>query len=336
MWLLRAALCVIALLAYADSFSAGFALDPNELVLKDTRIRAATLDNLGLILQNDYYWLLYPSGLYRPVATASFLFNYAILGNGESAAGYHWVNFLLHVGNVLLVFALGRRLFGQTGLPFAAAALWAVHPIGTECVTNIGGRADLLAAMAVLGGLLLYIRSTRPQAAVALFAIATVGVFSKENAAVLVGLMALWDIAFATGAFRRRVPMYAAAIASLVVLWWARLLVFRTLPWPQPPYVDNPLFGAEFWIARLTAIKAIGMDLWLLVCPLRLSSDRAYNQIPLAGWSDIAAWSALSIVAGILAVTIARRRKDRTIFWAAGFFGITLLPLPTLFSRSAR
>lgn len=340
LWWFRAALCAIALLAYGDSFGRGFALDPAELVLKDPRVRAVTAENLGLILHNDYLWLLYPSGLYRPVTTASFLFNYAVLGNGESATGYHWVNFLLHVGNVWLVFALARRLFQRTGPAFVAAALWAAHPIGTECVTNIGGRADLLAAMAVLGGLLLYIRSTEFQGwrlqltAVALFAVAMVGVFSKESAAVLVGLMLLWDIGGARAIPDRgvsgRMPAYGAAVASLVVLWWVRHLVFRTLPWPNPPFVDNPLIGAGFWSARLTAIKVIGMDLWLLVCPLELSSDRSYHQIPIAGWSDVAAWLALAIMAGILAVAIAGRPRDRVIFWAAGFFGITLLPTGNL------
>ena len=115
LWWLRAALCAIALLAYADSFGAGFAHDSTELVLKDPRIRAATSENLDLILHNDYWFLNYSSGLYRPVTTASFLLNYAILGDGESAAGYHWVNFLLHLGNVWLVFALARRLFESNG-----------------------------------------------------------------------------------------------------------------------------------------------------------------------------------------------------------------------------
>ena len=35
----------------------------------------------------------------------------------------------------------------------AIALLWAVHPLLTESVTNIAGRADLLAALAVLSGL---------------------------------------------------------------------------------------------------------------------------------------------------------------------------------------
>jgi tetratricopeptide (TPR) repeat protein len=337
---MAAALCAITLAAYANSFGMGFALDAPIVIAKDTRIRAATAEKLGLILHQDYWWPSFMSGLYRPVTTASFLLNYAILGNREKATGYHWVNFLLHLGNVWLVYALSLRLFKRAWPAFFAAALWAVHPIGTESVTNVVGRADLLAAMAVLGGLLLYARSRAARGlrlglvAPALFAVATVGVFSKENAAILLGLMLLWDVSFGMGNWRRgvlsRAPAYASATASLALLWWVRQRVFDPLPLPEFPFVDNPLVATAFWPARLTAIKVIGLDLWLLVCPFHLSCDRSYNQIPVSGWTDILAWLALAVVAAIVFLVLARSRSDRLIFFVAGFFGIALLPTSNL------
>ena len=278
--------------------------------------------------------------LYRPVTTLSFLFNYAILGNGEKPAGYHFVNLLLHLGNALLLYGLGLRLFARAGPAFFSAALWAAHPIGTECVANVAGRADLLATMAILGGLLFYARMKHgggrldwPRLAV-FFAIATAGAFSKETAATLAGLMLLWDLAFTEGPWRanlvRRLPAYATAVAALALLWVARLFVFRSLPWPQKPFVDNPAAWAGFWTARLTALKALGIELRLLVWPLHLSSDRSYNQIPLASSSDTGAWLALLAIVAISAVVIARRKKDPVLFWAAGFLGITLLPVSNL------
>jgi tetratricopeptide (TPR) repeat protein len=339
-WRIYAALLVIALVAYADSFRAGLALDSRVIITEDVRIREVNAENLKLILAKDYWWPKAGDWLYRPVTTASLLANYAVFGNGENAAGYHWINFLLHCGNICLVYALALRLLGRAGPAFFAAALWGVHPLGTECVTNIIGRADLLAAMAVCGGLLLYLRSTTMQgwrlraAAAALFAIAAAGVFSKENAAVLIGVMLLWDISFGIGEWRsatlRRAPAYAAVAGSLGVLWWARHTVFQGLPWPQPLYLDNPLRGAGFWPARLTALKVVGLDLWLLAFPLSLSSDRSYNQIPLAGGSDPSVWLAMAAIAGILAVALASYRRHPLVFWLAGFLGITLLPTSNL------
>ncbi|MGA3095194.1 MAG: hypothetical protein ABSF25_01970 [Bryobacteraceae bacterium] len=337
---LAAGLCAIALIAYADSLGLGLALDARVIVLGDSRIRDASAQNLGLILTKDYWWPKAVDRLYRPLTTLSFLFNYAILGNGENPAGYHFFNLLLHICNALLLYGLALRLFARAGPAFFAAALWAAHPIGTECVANVAGRADLLATMAVFGGLLLYARikhgGGRPdwRRLAAFFAIATAGVFSKETAATLLGLMLLWDLAFTEGPWRasliRRLPAYAAAAAALALLWAARLLVFRSLPWPQKPFVDNPAAWAGFWPARLTALKALGIELWLLVWPLRLSSDRSYNQIPLAGFSDAGAWLALLTIVTISAVVIFRRKKDPALFWAAGFVGITMLPVSNL------
>lgn len=338
-WKARAALVAIALAAYANSFSSGLVQDAKALLTLDDRIRALTAHNLQLIFEKTYWWPKTADGLYRPIATLSLLFNYALLGGGQNPAGYHAVNFLLHAGNALLVYALARRLLGDARMAFLAAALWAVHPVGVEAVANIAGRADLLAAMAVLGGLLLYARldglvGWRARAAVAgLFAIATAGVFSKENAAVLLGLMALWDLCRATpprAPRGLRAAAYAAVAASLALLWIVRSAVLGALPSPQVVYVDNPLRATEFLVARWTAIKVIAMDLGLLVWPAGLSCDRSYAAIAPAGARDLAAWVSLAIVAALLSAAVARRRRDRVPFFAAGFFGIAILPTSNL------
>jgi tetratricopeptide (TPR) repeat protein len=331
-WRTRAALLAIALTAYINSFGLGLAQDSTVIVAKDVRLQAVTAENVKLILTKNYWWPLAGDGLYRPVTTLSLLFNYSVLGNGSNASGYHVINFLLHAINVWLLYELALLLFRRTGPAFFSAALWAVHPICTEAVTSIVGRADLLAAMSVLGGLLFYIRGRSRWAPVALFAIATAGVFAKENAAVLLGLILLWDLSFGEGTAgaMRRWRSYAAVAASLLVLALVRHAVLGILPPNDPVYVDNPLRGADFWIARWTAIKVAGLDLGLLLLPLRLSCDRAFDQIPLATISDPWAWAALLAVIAILAVAFACYRRDRLAFWAAGFFGIALLPTSNL------
>jgi tetratricopeptide (TPR) repeat protein len=326
-WRARAGLAAIALVAYANSFGLGLAQDANTIVGQDARLRAVTADNLNLILTKNYWWPLGGDGLYRPVTTLSFLFNYSVLGNGANAAGYHAVNFLLHAVNVWLLYELALLLFRRAGPAFFAAALWAVHPVDTEAVTSVVGRADLLAAMAVLGGLLLYVRSRSRWAPAALFAIACAGVFAKENAAVLPGLMLLWDVSFGE---KPRWRSYAAAGASLAVLAAVRYSVLGGLPPYNPIYVDNPLRLAGFWTARFTAIKIVGMDLGLLLLPLTLVCDHSYDAVALASASDTHARLALLAAIAILAIVILRRRQDRIAFWAAGFFGITLLPTSNL------
>lgn len=335
-----AALCLLTLLAYSDSFTTGFTLDSSFIVLRDPRVLKVAAANLRQILNQDYWWPNFHSGLYRPLTTATFLFNYALLGNGQHAAGYHVVNILFHMVNVWLLFLLASRFFGRAYPAFFAAALWAVHPIATEAVTNLVGRSDELAAMAILGGLLLYRRSAPLRgrrmalAAAGLFVIGVLGGLAKELAVVLIGAMLLLDLVRETSPWRAwlrlRWPFYLAAVLALCVFFAARWRALGAEPPAEVPYVDNPLAYAGFWTAKLTALKVICLDLWLMIFPVHLSCDRSYNQIPMAGWSDPAAWAAILIVGGLFAVAILRRRKDPMMFWCAGFCAIALFPVSNL------
>ena len=334
-WVAPLLLLAIAFLVYANSFGLGFATDAKVIVAADARIRDLTTENLNLIFNRDYWWPMPVDVLYRPVTILSYLFNYAVLGDRENPAGYHALNFLLHAANVLLVFALCRKLFGRTLPAFFAAALWAVHPAGTESVTNISGRADLLAASGVLGGLVLYLHSREWSVwrVAGLFGLTLLGSLAKENGAVLPGLMLLWDSLDPAGfrrAWKQRLPFYGAALAAWIVLFWMRNRVLSARPWPMLAYLGNPLLMADFWTARFTAIKVLGLQLWLMLWPVQLSFDRSFRQIAMSTAADPWAWLALFVLLGILAVVLIRYRQDRILYFAAGFTAICILPTSNL------
>jgi tetratricopeptide (TPR) repeat protein len=335
-----AALAALAIIIYSNSLFNGFTLDSSFILLRDPRIQTLNPDNLRLIFTKDYWYPSFNSGLFRPITTFSFLINYAVLGNGANPFGYHVVNLLLHIGNAWLVFALAWRFLRKLWPAVFAAALWTAHPIATEAVTNLVGRCDELAAVAVLGGTLLYIRATHLEgwrcgfAATGLFLVSLIGLLSKEFAVGLIAVMLLWDIVRGPSTARewleKRWPYYLAVTISLAIVFTARGFVFRAAPPAEFPVVDNPLVGAPFLFGRLTALKVVVIDLAMLIFPLNLTCDRSYNQIPVATMSDWAAWGSLAIVIGLLAAVIVRRRKDPLLFWCAGFFGITLLPVSNL------
>ena len=182
---------MLALLAYANSFHAGFVFDNRHILLEDERLQAVSLDNLQSILTTEYWWPQQGQGLYRPFTTLTYWLNYSVLGNADHPLGYHVVNALLHLINTLLVYALARRLTSSRTeshrLACFAAGLFAVHCLATEAVTNIVGRADLLAALSVLGGLMVYIRSAektgspRAHGLIGLAVLAALGLFSKKT-----------------------------------------------------------------------------------------------------------------------------------------------------------
>src|ERR1700688_2676057 len=86
--LLLLALFALTLLAYANSFQTGFPLDNRFLFPGRPRLTAATADNLNLIFTQDYCYPQVVGGVYRPVTTLSYLFNYSILGSRDHPASY--------------------------------------------------------------------------------------------------------------------------------------------------------------------------------------------------------------------------------------------------------
>ena len=338
------ALGLLTLLAFSNSFSTGFALDNQTLLLGDTRIQGATASNVALIFEHTYWWPNGESGLYRPLTTLSYLLNYAILGNGDHPAGYHWVNLLLHTANVFLLFALVLRL--MTGrvraLPaaFCIAVLWAVHPVLTESVTNIVGRADLLAGFAVLGGFLLYLKSTettgwRRAALLTGLAVTTaVGVFSKESAVVLPVVIVLYELvggkqSLVNTGWRGTLPACLAMLVPIGVMLWQRAAVLASSLPAEWPYYDNPIVGAGFWIGRLTAIKVLARYLWLAFWPMKLSADYSYSQIALARGS-LEDWVSWLAVAAALALTVILWSRNRLAFFFAAFAFLNFLPASNL------
>jgi tetratricopeptide (TPR) repeat protein len=337
------ALWVLIFAAYSNSFHAGLLFDSAGVIEQDPRIRQATPQNIQSILTGQYWFLNATAGLYRPVTTLSYLMNYAVLGNGTRPAGYHWVNFVLHGINIVLVYVLGVLVLGRPALALALAAIWGLHPVLTESVTNIVGRADLLAAFGVLAGLLCHTRGLSVTGRrrwvwlAALVVAQTVGLFSKESAIILPGIMLLYDLTWPErSTWRGRTPAYATLALSFAVFFYLRggfdthMLV---------EFTENPLVHAGFWTARLTAVKVIGKFLWLFIWPARLSADYSYQAVPLFGWR-VSSWEdakalialAFCLGAGLLAILLAvrwRRTGKPSLFFLAFFF-VALLPTSNL------
>jgi tetratricopeptide (TPR) repeat protein len=337
----------LVFVAYSNSFQAALTFDNASAIGEDPRIRAATPENIRSILSGRYWYgntgRPATTPWYRPLTTFSYLVNYAVLGNGPRPAGYHWVNLALHEVNVALVYALGVLVLGQTAPAWALAALWGLHPLLTEAVTNIVGRADLLAAFGVLAGLLCHVRGAsaagwrRVAWLAGLAGAQAVGLFSKENAAVLPGIMLLYDLTWPERAtWRRRATAYAAVALPLAAYLYLR----SGLQWhPVIEVTENPLVSAGFWTMRLTAVKVIGKYLWLFVWPARLSADYTYNSVPLFGWrpwnwEDAKALIALAVCLGaaLAAVLLAVRWRGtgKPLFFFLVFFFVALSPTSNL------
>ena len=359
------ALALVTLLAYADSLWCGFPLDNEHILLRDPRMEKAGLENVKLIFAQDYWYPTGVGGLYRPLTSLTYLANRVALSGHPF--GYHLVNLGLHLANVFMVYGLARAVMGEATLAFLAALLFAVHPIAVESVTNIVGRADMLAATSILGGLLLYIRSTRSHGwrrvawLIGMMLVNLAGVFCKESAMALVGVLLVYDVAFRMERKHPRLPanvianlgsFFLRGYIVLVPVWVTfavvRHAVFSRLDAPTFAFVDNPILGADFWSGRFTAIKVIGKLLWLLVWPATLSCDYGYNEVPLVDWhfrrwedvqaflsrwEDVQAIVALLVILALLGLALVAYRRQKPLFFLILFLFVTLAPTSNIFVR---
>lgn len=334
-----ARLCLVGLagLAYANSFTGGLVFDNRRALLEDPRIRAVTGENLWQILTQEYWWPRLGQELYRPLTTLSFLFNYAVLGNGAEPLGYHLVNYALHCLNVLLVFAVVARLLRQDGMQFSSvafvtAALFAVHPVNTEAVTNIVGRADLLAAAGVLGGLLCYLHSEgatgvgRRWWQAGLVGLTGLGLLSKESAVVLPAVLVLYELICRR---ERSLRWWVVLVPVGVWLLWRAAV---SASWVELPFTryHNALIAGDFWTARLTAVTILGRYLALMIWPGTLSADYSVNQIPLVEWGDWRMIAAVALVGAVLVGAWWGRQRSPVVCFFLLFFFVTLLPTSNL------
>lgn len=192
---------ILVFSAYSNSLDAGFALDSRGRVLTDPRISAVNKTNLRLIFTENYWWPRGYTNLYRPITTLSYLGNRAILFHPGEAGGYRALNLLLHGANAYLLYLVALLLMEDWWSAMLTGALWAMHPVCTESVTNIVGRADELSAMAVLGALLLYVRGASAKGLnrrlwqAALMLVTLLGLLAKEIAAIIPAVALLYDVA---------------------------------------------------------------------------------------------------------------------------------------------
>jgi protein O-mannosyl-transferase len=329
---------ILILIVYANSFAAGFVFDSVPIVQDDPRLRSLTFENLGRIFTLNYWWPSQYTPLYRPFTTLSYLFNYAVLGNGENVVGYHVVNFLLHWTNAWLVFVIVRRLAGRRDVAALSACLFAVHPVNTEAVTNIVGRADLLATLCVLFGGWCYLKSLESGAQwktwLALLAVsACLGVVAKENAVMILGFIALYDFLWrwperSKIGFAEFARPYIALVPSLLLIWSIRQWMSGRVPVFGEFFMDNPLIGAPAFQGFMTAMGVIGRYLQLLIFPWTLSSDYSFNQIPVR--MDLYAIISVAAVAILIVTALWLRQRQKLFSWGILFLFAMMLPTSNL------
>ncbi|HZE88435.1 MAG TPA: hypothetical protein VE404_02750, partial [Verrucomicrobiae bacterium] len=207
----RLAPLLVALLAvavYAGAVRNGVVRDDYYIVAHNPLV---TGERSPWLIPVSHYWAGTDGtgDLYRPLTIASYWLNARVAGMAPWS--FHLVNVLLHGLAAALVTVLALRLTASLAAASVAGALFATHPVLSEAVASIVGRADLLAAIFVLGAWRL---RDRRGISLLLFGL---GLLSKESAIVLPGFLVAEDLV--RGRARARLREYAAhaGVAALYV-----------------------------------------------------------------------------------------------------------------------
>ena len=147
----KSALMVVVLAVYANALLGPFQFDDYNVIVDNPAVHSLSA-----------WWQSMPG--IRPMLKLSYAANWI---SGAGAAGFHALNIGVHLVNVLLVFAIARRLLpglgaaGDSAVPIAlaGAAIFALHPAQTEAVTYVSGRSVSLMAAFELAALLTWLEA---------------------------------------------------------------------------------------------------------------------------------------------------------------------------------
>jgi tetratricopeptide (TPR) repeat protein len=320
----RAAVLIaaLAILPYLNGLRGEFVFDDLHVIRDNSMVQSEPLIDL-FTRPFQIYW-------YRPLTLLTYVANDRL---GETVVGYHVVNVVLHALVSLCVLVVGRTVLRSAHLATFAAAIFAVHPIHTEAVTSIVGRAELLAALFSLATVLVYARAVRAENAPAigwhlLGAMSfSAGLLCKESAFTTLGLLPVihwWTIG------RSDVRRLATALAPYLSIGAAylgvRYLVMGALSLPDPPApIDNPLAYVSTGERVATALVILWEYVSQLAFPRYLSADYSFDAIPVvSAGTDPRLWIAVSALLFVaLGLAVAARRSIEVAI-AAAFFAVPL------------
>ncbi len=231
----------VAFLAYSNTFSVPFQFDdrPNITQNPNVQLKVLTWDRVERLISNTYRESI------RVFSYLTLALNYYF--GGLNVFGYHLVNLLIHIftgvllyGFLILTFRLPalEKRYGPVSYKVAlfTSLIFIAHPIQTQSVTYIVQRMASLGAMFYLLTFILYIkarlsggkgRSLYIGGAVLSYLL---GVFSKENVAIVPFFIALYEFYFLQdldlGPRGKRIVLILAvlllALGALGLLVWGK------------------------------------------------------------------------------------------------------------------
>lgn len=224
----------------------------------------------------------------------------------------HALSLALYAGLLGLVWAFARQLGISRLGAYAIAALLAVHPIASEAVAYAASRAELLAAIGVIGACLVVSVPRMPWRWLAVVVSLVFGLGGKESALVAVLLVPLTCVAVGRLHWTRAVA--GLVVASLVLS--STVDVQALINWGEAPQLQ---VSALDWISAQSAAAYRLIGVAISGMGMTIDAD-----------IDLLTMTAQRVAAGALAllalVAILLRRTQPLLAFGLAWCLISLLP----------
>lgn len=317
--------CLIVLLItllgfaiYANSLTGEFIWDDEYLIKNNPFIKNWV--NIGSIFSENIgagtgrEW-----NSYRPFQMFTYMGDYSLWK--LDVRGYHLTNILLHILATLTLYWFSNILFGDRLLSLLTSIFFLVHPIHTEAIAYISGRADSLALLFLLLCFIFYIKALNKQKLYFyLFTIVTyiAALLSRENTLILPLLLLLYHSAFQKKVSSKRfIPIVIIATIYVVV----RLSLLRDLL----PHLSSTTTVLQrlpgFFVALTNYIR-------LLFLPFNLHMEYGNR---LFSFSEPQAIIGAIILFLLLVYSFINKKRNRLAYFSISWFFISLLPVSNLY-----
>lgn len=321
-WLPLAGLVFLAIAASISGITNQFAQDDFAVIWKNQAVH-----DLGHALRffAEPYWPKpFAPDLYRPMALLSFAVQWALGGGGPLV--FRIVSYLLYAVTCLAMFRVARLAL-PFAAAFAAAALFAVHPVHVEAVAMAVNQGELWITLLSCIAVFRYVTARRAGGALSIRTTLGIGAlyltacFFKENGLIMPGLLVAAELFLvpAGGPFKVRLPQVRFHYLFLLMLAVAFLTV-RTgvLGNARGTMIAEALEPQGIYGRLLTMLTVVPDWFRLLLWPAHLQGDYSPQEISAQyTWVTADTLGALLLLAAVIAAIAARRRAPAIAFGLA-------------------
>jgi tetratricopeptide (TPR) repeat protein len=320
--LILVGLFLITVAAYWNSFSVPFVFDDLQTIQRNATVHFGEFNGLSAILFGT-----------REILFKTFALN--SLWSGQEVWSYHVINFVLHLLNGFLLFAIGSRIFGYTETnptrrdiyAALAASFFLVHPVQTESVTYISSRSELLSTLFYLAGLFVFI--CWPVRRIGFLCSLVVGILyflglgSKETVITLPAIIFVFDYLFLSKAQLR--PIVSRWRFYLVYVVGASAAIYFLLAVILKGTVGGGVAqNLSPWPYLLTETRVLVHYVRLIFLPTGLNLDYDFRHS--GSIFEPAVLSSIVFLCALLFLAWWLRRRQPVLAFSIFWFFITLSP----------